>query len=107
MAWEISISAEGWDEIREALEEWSKEDLISAICDDFYETLVEYGIENGMAQGFADTYGISMRMYAPHDALVDTAFKRIEANNTCDNGGFAYWIDRDGHHKVELKKRED
>ncbi len=32
MAWEISITAEGWQEIREKLDDWSREALIDAIC---------------------------------------------------------------------------
>lgn len=39
MAWEISISAEGWTEIRAALEEWSRESLIEAIADDTFEAV--------------------------------------------------------------------
>jgi hypothetical protein len=35
--------------------------------------------------------------------LVDRAFELIEENCTCDNGGFAYWIDREGYHKVVLE----
>jgi hypothetical protein len=38
----------------------------------------------------------------PHDILADRAFELIEQNGTCDNGGFAYWIDREGFHKVHL-----
>ncbi len=37
MAWEISISAEGWSEIREQLETWPVDSLIAAICDDKFE----------------------------------------------------------------------
>ena len=38
----------------------------------------------------------------PHDVLADRAFELIEQNNLCDNGGWAYWIDREGFHKVHL-----
>lgn len=38
----------------------------------------------------------------PHDVLAERAFELIEQNNTCDNGGFVYWIDREGFHKVWL-----
>lgn len=37
MAWEISITAEGWQEIREKLDEWDRASLISAITDDTFE----------------------------------------------------------------------
>ena len=39
MAWEICISAEGWAEIREALESWDRESLISAITNDKFEAV--------------------------------------------------------------------
>ncbi len=38
----------------------------------------------------------------PQEVLADRAFELIQQNNTCDNGGFAYWIDREGYHKVLL-----
>lgn len=38
----------------------------------------------------------------PHVVLADRAYELIEQNNTCDNGGFGYWIDREGFHKVWL-----
>ena len=41
MAWEISITADGWQEIRQQLEQWEKDDLISAICDDKFEMVYE------------------------------------------------------------------
>jgi hypothetical protein len=36
----------------------------------------------------------------PHDILADRVFELIESNDTCDNGGFAYWIDREGFHSA-------
>jgi hypothetical protein len=41
-------------------------------------------------------------MDKPHDVLVDIAFKLVEENNTCDNGGYNYWIDKQGCHTVSL-----
>lgn len=35
-----------------------------------------------------------------HDNLVDAAIESIEKNDTCDNGGFNFWIDREGIHTV-------
>ena len=43
MAWEISIAAEGWQEIREKLEDWSREALIDAIADDKFEIGLRQG----------------------------------------------------------------
>ena len=41
MAWEISISNEGWAEIREKLESWTCKELIVAITDDKFEMVME------------------------------------------------------------------
>jgi len=32
MAWSISISPEGWDDIRKALEAWARDDLMEAVA---------------------------------------------------------------------------
>ena len=39
MAWEISISSEGWTEIREQLEQPTRDDLIAAVADDKFEAV--------------------------------------------------------------------
>lgn len=100
MAWEISISAEGWTEIRAALEEWSRESLIEAIADDTFEAV--YAKADDQHANRASAAERKRLEQLPHDLLVDRAFELIEQNNTCDNGGFAFWIDREGHHRLEL-----
>jgi hypothetical protein len=100
MAWEISISAEGWAEIREKLDGWERVDLIAAIVDEKFETVYEKaGMEDAKRAATAERRRISG---LPQDVLADRAFELIQQNNTCDNGGFAYWIDREGYHKVLL-----
>ena len=100
MAWEISISAEGWQEIREELDQWERDDLIVAITDDKFEMVYqEAGQEHAERAAAAER---SRLENLPHDLLVDRAFELIEQNNTCDNGGWAYWIDQEGYHKVWL-----
>lgn len=102
MVWEISISPEGWDEIYQELQRWSRDRLIMALEDDFYEVLTEYGIESSIAEDMAKQYAASLHKYASHEALIDEAFELVQTNNTCDNGGYHYWIDRRGYHKVTL-----
>jgi len=100
MAWEISITAEGWQEIREKLDEWDRASLIAAITDDTFE-----GIEQKAGQNHAQRAADAERKRLedlPHDVLADRAYELIEQTNTCDNGGFGYWIDREGFHKVWL-----
>lgn len=100
MAWSISISAAGWTEIRYELETWDREALISAITDDKFEMVQERaGDHHAKRAAAAERERLSN---LPHDLLVDRAFELIEQNNTCDNGGWAYRIDREGFHKVHL-----
>ena len=39
MAWEISITNEGWQEIKTELNKWSKKRLIQAISDNEFERI--------------------------------------------------------------------
>jgi hypothetical protein len=103
MAWSISITQEGWDEIREELEKWSDEALIDALTDDLLEALDDSThITTDLLKEQIIGACMEWLKEMPHDFLVNRAFEMIEANNTCDNGGWAYWIDRKGYHKVEL-----
>lgn len=98
MAWEISITADGWQKIRDELEQWDKDDLIKAICDDRFEAVFEKGGHQHAQRAFdAEKQRL---VHLSHDVLVDRAFDLIEQTNSCDNGGWAYWIDREGYHKV-------
>jgi hypothetical protein len=100
MAWSISITVEGWQEIREELETWTAEKLIDAIVDDKFEHVLERG-----GQHHAERAAEAERKRlegVPHDLLVDQAFELVEANDTCENGGYGYWVDREGYHKVWL-----
>jgi len=100
MAWEISISANGWADIREKLEVWGRTRLINAISDDKFEmVLAEADEEHAVKAKRAERKRLAA---LPKDILVDRAYELIEQNNTCDNGGWAYWIDREGFHKVRL-----
>lgn len=100
MAWEISISTEGWTEIREKLDEWTCEKLIAAITDDKFEMVLEKAGQHHAERAAAAERNRLTDL--PHDLLADRAYELIEQNNTCDNGGFGYWIDREGYHKVWL-----
>lgn len=100
MAWSISITAEGWQDIRDKLDDWSREALIDAIADDMFERVYDKaGMEHANRAADAERKRLSD---LPQDILADRAFELIESNNTCDNGGWAYWIDREGYHKVRL-----
>ena len=83
MAWEISISAEGWAALYAACHNLEKRDLVEAIGHVTGTDLIEL-------------------MALPHDVLADQAFEFIETTNTCDDGGWWCWIDTDGYYKVHL-----
>jgi hypothetical protein len=98
MAWEISITAEGWHEIRQELEKWEKQDLINAICDDKFDAVYEKAAQEHAQRTFDAEQKRLENL--PHDVLVDRAFELVEQTNTCENGGVGYWIDREGFHVV-------
>ena len=100
MAWAISITVEGWQQIRDELAKWSKKRLINAIVDDKFEAVLERAGHHHAEQAVAAERRRLRRV--PHDVLVDRAFELVEETDTCDNGGWAYWVDRKGHHKVRL-----
>jgi len=105
MPWSISITADGWAEIREQLETWDRDRLIAAITDDLFEHVLERAGEHHAARA-AEAERRRLEDL-PHDLLVDRAYELVERNDTCDAGGWAYWIDREGCHKVHLPKTSE
>jgi len=102
MAWEISITAEGWSEVYEACHELDKKKLLDAITDDYFEALEKQGFDYTDCKKRALKLRYKLETYASQEGLADTAYELIEKNNTCDNGGYRYWIDREGYHGVTL-----
>ena len=100
MAWAISIGVEGWQEIRDELETWDREALIAAICDDKFELVLAKRSQEHAERAVAAERKRLENL--PHDLLVDRACELIEDTDTCENGGYGYWIDREGFHKVWL-----
>ncbi len=101
--WEISITAEGWQEISDQLHDpgqWTVKQLSEALSDDDMSRAEEENIPDPLA--YAQLRKRTIYLKLPHDTLADQALTRVEENNTCDNGGYAYWIDREGYHKVHL-----
>ena len=96
MAWEISITVEGWEEIRKQLHTWEKEDLAKALGDYNYEIWHSGHIHH---KGW---WNWKKYMHLPVDILADEAFDFLSEVNTCDNGGNGFWIDPEGYHKVYL-----
>ena len=68
MAWEISISSEGWQEIHDVLESWTHEQLIAAIVDDRMEEIERIA---GSEHGVRAAESLRKRIANfPHDVLV-------------------------------------
>ena len=76
MAWSISITVEGWQEIHDKLERWDQETLIDAICDDTFEMVLENSdLEHAEHAATAERERLED---LPHDVLVDRAFELVE-----------------------------
>ena len=106
MSWNISITAEGWEDIRLELGQWPTERLIEALdqavwCAE-YDRLHEQGelsedeCTMRADEAESDTQWLEFR----HDELVDVAVRFIRENNTCDNGGNGYYVDSEGDCQV-------
>jgi hypothetical protein len=92
MSWSISITQEGWQNIYDNLGLQSKRYLAEAIREDHH------------AKTGKKRYPINL-LKLPHDVLVDKAYELIEENDTCDNGGWNAWIDKEGWYKVSISKK--
>jgi len=87
MAWSISISAEGWQDIYEACYACEKQFLWDALN----ESLNQNG-KPVLHGSLFDKLG--------QDTLAEEVYQTIILTNTCDNGSFSYWIDPKGYYKV-------
>lgn len=91
MAWSISISPEGWQLIYEACHQKSKTWLFKAINEARHQ-----GKEKRMPQKL-------LKMLS-QETLANEAYQLIQKTNTCDNGGFYYWIDAKGYYKIKISE---
>jgi len=107
MAWEISISQEGWADIQYSLENRvSKEFLAQALADYNYEMFhgPNGGKGNARHKGF---WNWKKLMVETRSTLERDCYKCIKEVNTCDNGGWAYWIDPEGYNRLEAYEYVD
>ena len=101
MAWEISMSAEGWDNVRRNLHGMDKDSLTIALTDDLFEDLEQRGVELSDIE-LAIAHKTSELKSLPIDILAEAAMDLVRQHNTCDNGGFRVWIDRQGYQTVPV-----
>jgi hypothetical protein len=104
MAWEISMSSEGWGELYETLhnpELTSKKTLAKGLGDYNYEKFHGYHSvkANPYHKGF---WSWKKFMKLPHDVLADTVYNCIEEINTCNNGGNGFWVDPEGYNRIYI-----
>lgn len=102
MSWEISISPEGWEEIKEELEKQHSLFLAKALAETECQRKFGATITPDEILPFEKLYHQLVNFYInqPKDILVDKVFEEVEKTNTCDNGGFNYWIDPAGIYKI-------
>ncbi len=109
MAWELGSFAHYYDELVEALESMTPDQLATALANDDYERNPRFDNYLRPARWHRE---ISKKWYdgrkgyylkfCPAGVLVLIAVERIERTNTQDNGGGVIWIDKDGLSRVEL-----
>lgn len=111
MAWEISISAEGWNDIYQTLHQLtSKEKLVEALCNCEYNAWEEKPSEdedgNPLDRGPEPNWDEMKARYGAlaHDVLAEEVFEKIGEINTCDNGGNGYWMDPEGYQQLYVKR---
>jgi hypothetical protein len=117
MVWSISITNEGWDLIGKALEEKTCNWLIKALVADSMEKAELVAMPknpnhskaqrlDNLSARYRQAYFIQgCREYygTDKDMLVDACLRLMEENDTCENGGFEYWIDKEGYFTVIIE----
>ncbi len=98
MVWEISHTAEAWANVRARLNTWERDRLLNALVDVYLEKhpriLNSRKVDRHIARY---RYRLS---FASVEALAGACVEAIEQHMTCDNGGFHFYIDREGYHLV-------
>jgi hypothetical protein len=89
MAWSISITPEGWQSLYEACHDQSKTWLFKAI-NEARKQMKEKRLPKKLMKQISQ------------EAVANEAYQWIEKTNTCDNGGFYYWIDSKGYYKLKI-----
>jgi hypothetical protein len=91
MAWSICISPDGWEQLYDACHKQSKTWLFEAVN----EARSQYNEKRLPRKLFKEL---------AQDTLADEAYKWIEKTNTCENGGFSYWIDPKGYCQIKISE---
>ena len=92
MAWPMSITPEGWADLYRACHAKGIRFLAEAIACDRDQRDESYDFDEGV---------LDLLMFR-HDVLANEAYQLIQENNSCDAGGWTYWIEKSGYYKIEL-----
>ncbi len=103
MAWQIqgNFAPEVWDDVRVNLRCAGRDWMIQALCDAELEEVMKTSDE-GLTKEHL-TYRERRETHwgaLAEESLVEACIERIEATDSADNGGHAFWVDAQGHHKV-------
>ncbi|GGH59678.1 hypothetical protein HNQ91_000683 [Filimonas zeae] len=91
MAWSVSITPEGWQLIYNACHDQKRTFLIGAIR--------EHATQNKVrGRSGWSLYKLST------ECLANWVYELIQETDTCDNGGFRYWIDPKGYYKIPIEE---
>lgn len=102
MLYEICVSAETWQNIKEKLLTMPKLTLLQALrSQKLIECLHDRKVNAPNAHIIATQYMSTMKSLS-HEQIVEECFRLIKRNNTCNIEEQSYWIDREGNYKVYL-----
>ncbi len=110
MSWEISHSPKVWDDLRQTIRdmyaadyetahEWLCEALAYARC----ATVEHDGIESWKSA--LEQKMTSLVRLTP-DVIEDAIIEQIQETNTTSNGGFDFYIDRNGWYTITPKDKQ-
>jgi hypothetical protein len=103
--WEISHTREAWENVRLRLSlKKYRKTMIEALLADDAAVMEEsddgadgFDYEKWRRQAIHKYRGFS------HSALVDAVMDRIEDHRCCANGGYEFYLDRDGWYSVSVE----
>jgi len=123
MTWEISHTADAWSNVYKNLQdkkqEWLAKACATCVADRqdelnkaFWDACWDLEIDDDNIDAVPDwqwSYERALAGYSEWDqeVLADEAFQWIERNNTCDNGGFNFYIDDGGFYAVPVERDAD
>ncbi len=105
MAWEISMSQQGWSNVYENICDTDKQDLIGALIDDKIEQ-AEHDEDFTFSPEAEEKYSQELEQLT-QDVLADMVYEMCQKHNTCENGGFEVYLDREGHHTIPTTRNPD